>query len=240
MQDGVAVDSSGRSVRPYPRMSGATARYPAADRAAKLVPPRRPALGKAVAQDDERSIALFGHVHADAVDLDEPMLHVGQLAGQGVALTEAVHDREDTAGQRARRYSRSAKRTGDQEFRRKNKRLFSFGPFLLIFSISCSISRDLERDSGRPSPGHKTTPGAAIEVGAGKSDRGARCSVPRRPSPRALAAMPLSPRASRNTARPPRDVVATDPFGTGLPLASNTNRWIPPLKWPDKKARLPG
>ena len=39
----------------------------------QLVPPRVPALGKAVAQHDQRPRALLGEVHANAVRLNRPM-----------------------------------------------------------------------------------------------------------------------------------------------------------------------
>ena len=43
----------------------------------ELMPPGIPALGKAVAEDDERTFTLLGHVQADAVRLDHPMRHLG-------------------------------------------------------------------------------------------------------------------------------------------------------------------
>jgi hypothetical protein len=42
------------------------------------MPPGIPALGKAVAEDDERSFTLLGDVQADAVRLDHPMRHLGR------------------------------------------------------------------------------------------------------------------------------------------------------------------
>jgi hypothetical protein len=44
----------------------------------QLMPPRIPALGKAVAEDDERAFTQLGHVQADAVCLDHPVRHLGQ------------------------------------------------------------------------------------------------------------------------------------------------------------------
>jgi hypothetical protein len=43
----------------------------------ELMPPGIPALGKAVAEDDERSFTLLGHMQADAVRLDHAMRHLG-------------------------------------------------------------------------------------------------------------------------------------------------------------------
>ena len=42
---------------------------------AELVAPGVPGLREAVAEDDERALALLGHVHADAVGLDGRVLH---------------------------------------------------------------------------------------------------------------------------------------------------------------------
>ena len=43
----------------------------------ELMPPRIPAFGKTVAQDNERAFTLLGHVQADAVRLDDPMRQLG-------------------------------------------------------------------------------------------------------------------------------------------------------------------
>jgi hypothetical protein len=43
----------------------------------ELMPPGIPALGKAVAEDDERTFTLLGHVQADAVRLNHAMRHLG-------------------------------------------------------------------------------------------------------------------------------------------------------------------
>src|SRR5262249_37774512 len=43
----------------------------------ELMPPGIPALGKAVAEDDERAFTLLGDVQADAVRLDHAMRHLG-------------------------------------------------------------------------------------------------------------------------------------------------------------------
>ena len=42
---------------------------------AELMPPGVPGLGEAVAEDDERALAPLRHVHADAVGLDDRVLH---------------------------------------------------------------------------------------------------------------------------------------------------------------------
>src|ERR1700719_4542064 len=41
------------------------------------MPPGIPALGKAVAEDDERTFALLAHMQADAVRLNHPMRDLG-------------------------------------------------------------------------------------------------------------------------------------------------------------------
>ena len=56
----------------------------------QLMAPRIPGLGEAVAEDDQRPLARLGHVHAQAVGLDES---VGDLHGQSsrpVAVPAAV------------------------------------------------------------------------------------------------------------------------------------------------------
>jgi hypothetical protein len=44
---------------------------------AQLMPPGIPAFGKAMTQQDRRSISLLCDVHADAIGFDDPMLCLG-------------------------------------------------------------------------------------------------------------------------------------------------------------------
>ena len=45
----------------------------------KLMTPGVPALGKAVAEQNQRSLSLLGDVEADAVDLDDPLRRLAHV-----------------------------------------------------------------------------------------------------------------------------------------------------------------
>ena len=51
----------------------------------QLVAPRIPGFGKAVAQQDQRTLALLGQVHADAVGLDGAVPQPGHRGQTGVS-----------------------------------------------------------------------------------------------------------------------------------------------------------
>src|SRR5215467_2617453 len=77
MEHGVFLDFLGTVASARATQVGRHCAEPCLRECPELMPPGIPALGKAVAEDDEGARALFGHVYSDAVRFDHAMRHLG-------------------------------------------------------------------------------------------------------------------------------------------------------------------
>jgi hypothetical protein len=76
MEQRVLLDALGTVASPIAAQVGRYRMETGLRQRPELMPPGIPALGKTVAEDDERPAALLGHVQADAVRLDHAMCHL--------------------------------------------------------------------------------------------------------------------------------------------------------------------
>jgi hypothetical protein len=77
IEDRIRLDCLRTIASPIATQVGCHSTEPRIRQRLELMPPGIPALGKAVAEDDQRAFTLLGHVQADAVGLDHPVRHLG-------------------------------------------------------------------------------------------------------------------------------------------------------------------
>ena len=113
MDNRVLLHLLGTVAPPITAQVGSHRAEPSLRQRPELMTPGIPALGKAMAEDDERAFTLFGHVQADAVRLDHAMRHLGHRrihpgcglwtspVGLGGSAVERLRE-SGTDGERAR------------------------------------------------------------------------------------------------------------------------------------------